>query len=161
MLLSQTRLVLSRIAAAGLAAVAVVLGSCSRPPTAPLAFAPAAMTVRGPHTTSADGGVTFWGDGSVGVRLHLAPGPAEFAVEARGAAVAGEAPVLEVRLDGRAIGAFAVSSATPEAYRLTAAVLRGGETEIEVAFVNYLDGGTPLASRVVYLRRLSVRSPAG
>jgi len=125
-----------------------------------MTFAPAAMTVEGRHTAAADGSITFWGPGVLRLRLYLARGPVEIAVEARGSSAAGAAPTLEARLDGRAIGSWAVPPGGARTHSFATEVGNAHEALIEIAFTNFHDGGTPLSSRVVSVRRLAVRSPA-
>jgi hypothetical protein len=134
--------------------------SCSRPPAAPLTFAPAGMNPTGAHTTNVSGGVTFWGNGSLRLRLYSEAGPLVVTVHARGSVADGEAPRVTARVDGQVIGTLSVDSPQIGEHMFSTRLHGAGMRLIEISFDNHLAKASPLAGRVLYIERVSIRTGA-
>lgn len=135
------------------------IAACQRPPNAPLKFYPVGMNPQGPHFVSDSGGVAFWGNGSLRLNLYLEKGPVEFTVRAGGNVADGEAPKLQLWLDGALAGVEDVRFNQPRDYVFRAQFSRGSTKQIELRFENFVRKEPPLASRILYIEWLSVYQP--
>lgn len=144
----------------GLLPVIVVwlLAGCSRPPTAPMTFVPAGMNPTGSYTANEQGGVTFWGNGSLRLGLYMEKGPLVVTLRAGGNVADGEGPRVVVSIDGQVADTLSIDSSQHREYAVSTRLADTGTKILEIAFPNYVAKPNPLAGRTLYIESVSVRS---
>ena len=140
--------------------LAAVLLSCSRPPTVPMKFAPAGMDPSGKYTAAPEGGVTFWGNGALRLRLYMQKGPIEVTIRAGGNVVDAEAPHVVVSIDGQLLGPRPIDSSQVRDYVINARLDSPSTKLLEIAFGNSPVKSDALAGRTLYVESVLVHQGA-
>ncbi len=119
---------------------------------------PTTLEVEAMPTKTGGGGITngweLWSNGYVGQTVNFpAAKTYQFTVMARGTAVAGIGPMLELRIDGRPVGQVTVSSTDWTSVVLTADV-SAGTHQVAIAFTN--DAYQPPQDRNLFIDQIRI-----
>lgn len=151
---------LGRIVSAAYAVgcIAGLASGCRDGPLAAVTLIPAQMQIAGRHTREPDGGITFWGNGTLQAEVHLEGGPLTITILARGNQLQGEWPKLYVTLDAEVVAGVIIDSNVLTGYSVRVNAPRRGANVLGVALVNYVDvPGQLLAGRNVAVQKIILR----
>ena len=138
---------------------ALLLAGCSKAGPTQVTLQAAKMKQTG-GMTAADGGITFWQNGSLSTSINLNKGPVTISVQASGHAVDGQGPEVTVQLNGRPVGHVSVSSTSAREYAINAEVENAGTVALNLNFANHVQKAPELMGRWLKIKSVTVSQGA-
>ncbi len=130
--------------------------ACVQPPSDEMTLRPVDMKPYGPHINAANGGVAFWGNGTMRTDVPLKQGPVTITIQGRGKSVDGEVPRLTVTLGRRRLGDIRIDSLSVQDFTIQAAVEEAGMTSLHFAYTNYRRKADPRDGSMLYIEAVRV-----